>query len=245
MASTKLTCAGCGAQFQIELGRGKHRKYCGRVCAKQAASSARFRAARDAGDCEARGCKKQVRSAGAKFCEAHYMRQRRNGHLHLVAEVSPPPKFTTHTQGYVLEYAPGHWIAERTKQSRVYQHRRVFFDAHGEGPFLCHWCSVQVTWDDMHVDHVNAVRNDNDLSNLVASCAGCNHRRGHSKMKATARAKSATKISWAGESLTLGEWAERIGISRASIASRIASGWAVERALTEVRGKTGPRTKRA
>ncbi|KZY53136.1 hypothetical protein A3734_16805 [Sulfitobacter sp. HI0054] len=112
---------------------------------------------------------------------------RRNGHVQLKLEVSPPKEEIDHSHGYILEYAPGHWHALRTGNSRVYQHRRVYFDEYGEGPFDCHWCGTCVTWDDMHVDHVNAVKDDNRLENLVASCAECNQKRGKEKMRNTAR----------------------------------------------------------
>lgn len=38
--------------------------------------------------------------------------------------------------------------------------------------------------------------------------------------------------AYGGESLTLPEWAERIGISRESLRDRISSGWPLDRALT-------------
>lgn len=168
------------------------------------------------------------------------MRQRRNGHLSLMAEVSPPEDVITHSHGYLLEYRPDHWLADRLSGNRVYQHRRVFFDAHGEGPFNCNWCGIQVSWSDMHVDHLNAVRDDNRLENLVSSCAKCNQKRGNEKMRVTARQKSKAKIDWNGESLTAGQWAKRLGIGRNSVRWRLNNGWPKERALTEGRGKFGP-----
>lgn len=39
-------------------------------------------------------------------------------------------------------------------------------------------------------------------------------------------------IAFNGESLTLGEWAERIGIARESLRDRFDGGWSIERALT-------------
>lgn len=241
MAKRQVTCSHCGIQFTFEDGRGKARVLCGDQC--RAASRDAKRAARQATypECTYEGCSIKCRSAKAAYCETHYYRIRRNGHLMLRSEVSPPPLTIMHSQGYVLEYCPGHWIGRRTGDNRIYQHRRVYFDAHGEGPFNCHWCGVSVTWDDMHVDHINAVRSDNAIGNLVASCPNCNQKRGRAKMKLTHRARSKAKITWRGECLTIGEWASRIGISPQSLRYRLDAGWDQDRAMTQPRGVTGPR----
>jgi len=174
------------------------------------------------------------------LCEKHYMRQRRRGTVRLKAEVSPPRPERTHSQGYVLEYMPEHPLWQDV-QGRIYQHRRVFFDCHGKGPHCCHWCGKVVAWDEMDVDHVNAVRDDNDPGNLVASCPPCNKDRGRAKAAETARANAKHRIEFGGETLTPQQWATRIGISRTALMWRMANGWPIERALTDARGKTGPR----
>jgi L-lactate utilization protein LutB len=148
----------------------------------------------------------------------------------------PPAQEIVRNDGYVLEHMPSHPLWGDT-HGRIYQHRRVFYDAYGKGPFACHWCGTCVDWGNVQVDRVNAIRSDNALSNLVASCANCNQKRGHDKMKATQQAK----IEWQGECLTAGQWAERIGISRQSLMHRLRSGWDLGRALTEGRGVTGPK----
>jgi len=63
--------------------------------------------------------------------------------------------------------------------------QRIFDRSGGK----CHWCGVVLSWEDeypagvppniFHVDHLVAVRDGgtNDESNLVASCAACNHKR--------------------------------------------------------------------
>jgi len=187
MTGNSRICPECGNQFTIGQGRGQAKTYCNVECTKRA-SRRRAKAARSSFPvCKVDGCVSRVRSARAEYCELHYMRVRRNGHVQLKLEVSPPKEEIDHSHGYILEYAPGHWHALRTGNSRVYQHRRVYFDEYGEGPFDCHWCGTCVTWDDMHVDHVNAVKDDNRLENLVASCAECNQKRGKEKMRNTAR----------------------------------------------------------
>lgn len=243
MAERQATCTECGAQFTFPVGRGLARTLCSKACREASAARRRAITRRTYPRCSVDGCTSKVRSGRAIYCEKHYYRARRNGTLALMSETDPPPEIIVHTHGYLLEYAPGHWLAERLGTNRVYQHRRVFFDKNGEGPFECHWCGVTVSWDDMHVDHLNAKRDDNRHSNLVASCPPCNVKRGVGAMTSTMREKSKARITWRGECLTLGEWAARIGISRQSLQSRINSGWPLDRALTEPRGKTGPISK--
>lgn len=241
MAERQATCAECGAQFSFLIGRGTTRSLCGESCRKASALKRKAQAEKSYPQCSIDGCEAKSRSGRSRYCEAHYYRVRRNGTVKTLAEVSPPDSESLHSEGYILEWAPDHPLTSRTTMSRVYQHRRVYYDENGEGPFNCHWCGTDVTWADMHVDHVNAVRDDNRVENLVASCPACNVKRGAETMTAVMRLKSNAKITWRGESLTAGQWAERIGITAQSLRSRIKSGWALDRALTERRGNTGPR----
>lgn len=244
MAKRQRICQVCGNQFEYVVSRGADRIVCSDQC-----GLVRKRANRDAAlstspMCKVDGCTKHARSAISELCEAHYYRMRRNGILMLMAETSPPPKEKAHIGGYVLEFAPNHYEAMRTGNNRVYQHRRVFYDHNGSGPFRCHWCQKDVMWDTMHVDHVNAIRNDNSPGNLVASCPSCNQSRGHSKGKATSRARSPLQLTWRGETKCIADWADAIGIHRASLQWRIKAGWTVDKAMAEPRGKTGPKDAR-
>lgn len=232
MANRIATCPMCGNQFEFGGGRGQKRTYCGSVCAK--ASAKRSKAA--APNCTVEGCGNAARSKSAAHCEVHYYRLRRTGSL----ELALPDLEVTHSHGYILEFAPDHPLAG--SGGRAYQHRIVYHKHNGDGPFKCHWCGKRVTWQDMHVDHVNGVRDDNRIANLVASCSGCNIKRGHALMTETHRAKSTAKIKWRGECLTSGQWAERIGITRQSLLWRLDNGWPKSRALTEPRGVAGPKT---
>lgn len=243
MATRILTCVECDSQFTVEVRRGKtHAKYCSKQCASSASERARKLRLAQCGQCSVDGCQSPITRIGAGLCEKHYMRLRRNGHLLTVLEETPPPATIEHSHGYLLEYAPSHPL-KKAGGNRVYQHRKVFYDTHGDGPFDCHWCGIQVTWQDMHVDHLNAVRDDNRIDNLVASCAKCNQARGHESGKATHRAKSKAAIEFNGERLTAGEWAERLGVSRNSITWRLNNGWSIDRALTQGRGKFGPKRR--
>ena len=183
--------------------------------------------------CSVEGCEKRGRRGDDSLCEMHYMRMYRNGSL----EKKHVPKTYTHSAGYSMVPAAGHPLAKGN--SHHYLHRIVYHSEHGDGPFLCHWCSKQVTWDDLHIDHLDDDKANNELTNLVASCPLCNQKRGQHKIQNSWREK--VGVTAFGETLTLNEWAEKIGISRQSIIWRMKNGWDIERALSQVKGKTGPK----
>lgn len=190
--------------------------------------------------CTIEGCCKPVRSGRSPYCEVHYYRHRRNGTFDIVRSAEP---VLDHSNGYKILHSPGHPLCTPAMKHHVYEHRAVYHAEHGDGPFNCHHCGAPVTWDDMHVDHLNDVRDDNRIENLAASCPTCNQWRGKEKMKATMREKHARRLTLDGVTLSIPEWAERLGIRPTSIKWRLANGWTVERALTEGRGKTGPQQR--
>ena len=56
------------------------------------------------------------------------------------------------------------------------------------------------------------------------------------------RAKFGLQLSFNGQVLSLSDWAERLGVPARRVSKRLKAGWSVDRALTEPRGKTGPRS---
>ena len=77
-------------------------------------------------------------------------------------------------------YVPEHVLARSS--GLVAEHRIVLFDAIGYGPHRCHWCDRWINWGHavpyrLTVDHVDWNVDNNDLSNLVAACHGCNSKR--------------------------------------------------------------------
>jgi 5-methylcytosine-specific restriction endonuclease McrA len=170
----------------------------------------------------------------------HQSRLARNGTTDYVGNAKPGKR--PHSAGYVLIAAPGHPRA--LGGYRAYEHRVVFTEAHGEGPFECHWCGVAVTWGDMHVDHVNDVKTDNSPANLVASCAKCNKKRGEPASARRTRESVGRMLTHNGLTLCVSQWARRLGIAHGSILRRLSAGWSVDRALTEPRGKFGPTSTR-
>lgn len=187
------------------------------------------------------GCGKFVRSRHAKYCEAHYHRLRRNGSLELKCTVKPG--LGEHTGGYLLEYLPGHPL-QRSSSSRVYQHRAVFYRHHGSGPFSCHWCGIGVTWETMHVDHLNDNPKDNTPSNLVASCPPCNQQRGAHKVRRTMKERGRL-VTAHGKTMCISDWARHLGLSRATLTARLDKGLLPEAALTPDRDKFGPARTRS
>ena len=185
--------------------------------------------------CSVEGCEKKARRQSSPYCEAHYMRMYRNGTLDKKIE----PKPHMHTHGYVLTPASGHPLARGS--SHAYEHRVVYYDAHGDGPFSCHWCKKEVTWGNLHIDHIDDNRANNAIENLVPSCAFCNQQRGRHKAQQTWAKR--TGITAFGKTKTLSQWSREYGISRASIQNRIKQGMAPEEAISTPRGKFGPKTK--
>lgn len=185
--------------------------------------------------CSVLGCNKSTSYGRSKHCESHYQRLRRRG----TTEPYKPKERFDHSNGYILIRAPDHPLRQGKSGSYEYQHRVVFYDENGAGPFSCHWCDVGIDWESMHVDHVNDCRDDNRIANLVASCPRCNQKRGSPKSVRTLKSKGRL-LSLSGREQCLGDWAREIGISRAALSFRLASGWSVERALTTPRGPTGP-----
>lgn len=238
MATKDRTCRQCGRQFKNEVGRGKTRTYCDKKCATMA-SKAR-NAAREASldTCRVDGCGKPANRVGAGMCEMHYCRLRRIGSTEKPDVANGGP--IEHSGGYLLVYAPDHPL--RTGASpRVYEHRKVYYDAHGAGPFKCHVCASSLKWDSLHIDHLNDDVKDNRIENLAPACPACNTKRG--QWKVARHAREVNGLEWNGQKKTAQEWAATIGISRSALMWRLKRGWSVDRALTVPRGKTGPKER--
>jgi hypothetical protein len=188
------------------------------------------------GCCIVDGCDKPPHSGLFPYCTAHNARLRRRGSLHQ----APMSEVIQHSHGYALVLAKGHPMA---RGARAYEHRVVFYDQNPSGPGHCHWCGLILEWATTQVDHLNGVRDDNRITNLVASCGPCNRDRAKPAAARAAR-RRASKLMVNGKWVTIIDAARRLNVTPNSIKARIASGWSVERALTEQRGKTGPRAGR-
>lgn len=187
--------------------------------------------------CQAPGCDRE-RSGRAQWCEMHYYRLRRTGALELTIRI-PASRLKT-SAGYIMVWAPGHQLETRCGHGRVFEHRIVYHQHHGNGPFSCHWCGKRVVWSTMHVDHLDDDPKNNKIDNLVASCPRCNQKRGIPKMRATQNAQGRL-LTANGETKSISAWSRDTGLSRAAIQFRLKKGWTPERAVVEPRGKFGPK----
>lgn len=136
--------------------------------------------------CTIEGCEKPRR--GKKWCRMHRARWERHG--------DPNVKLRGGTRiandaGYIYTTDRSHPLARTS--GAVYEHRRVLFDAIGEGPHPCHWCGAALTWrgdpnaaEYLCVDHLDGTTDNNHASNLVPSCRTCNVARAvHPKLRRT------------------------------------------------------------
>lgn len=141
----------------------------------------------DATICEIEDCDKP-RYQQSLMCCTHKMRKHRYGDP-LVSKDRRGRTYST-SHGYVKQGRPDHPLSNA--KGEVYVHRATLYDSIGPGAHSCHWCGGEVTWGiDLEVDHVDSDRSNNELSNLVPSCHGCNtrralHRRWHVSSKSNA-----------------------------------------------------------
>jgi len=78
---------------------------------------------------------------------------------------------------YMTAARPHHPTAHADGRVRI--HRAVLYDAIGPGVHACHWCRTEVEWfaaggRELVADHLDEDTWNNNPSNLVASCQGCN-----------------------------------------------------------------------
>lgn len=184
--------------------------------------------------CSNSGCFKRTRSRTSVFCEACYYRNRRNGSL----AYKVPTREITKSNGYLQTYAPQHPLASKVCSPRVYTHRMVLYDHIGPGNTECHWCRTPISWDNLHVDHLDDDKTNNVISNLVPSCLLCNTKRGQHKQIANKRMRYSVKAF--GFDFCLMDWGRMAGISTAAILDRLNSGMTLEQALTKPRQVFGP-----
>lgn len=173
------------------------------------------------------------------LCYGCYMRMYRKG----TTDYHTPAALRMQSRGYLIQQAPGHPLVEGRSGNHEYKHRIVFYDSHGRGPFLCHWCQITVTWATMHVDHLDENKTNNDPHNLVSSCPKCNKWRNYDKTKAALMKANGVFLTAFGKTQCIRYWARDLGISDSSITARLKAGWSIDRALSEPRGKRGPPSK--
>jgi hypothetical protein len=237
MAKRSRICLHCSCQFEYDISQGADRKFCSKKC-RVALARERHKQKCSLRECIVEGCEKPIRSSKSIYCEMHYGRVRRGVRLDVA---SVPKGRYEYSQGYVVVLANTHPLADN--RGRVYEHRKVFYDAHGEGPFRCHVCQAEVNWEGMHVDHLDDDPRNNVVQNLAPACPACNQWRGKDR-RAVAGSANAKPILAFGEDQTIAEWSRRYGVPHTTIRRRLADGWLTERAISTPSGPTGHKSNR-
>jgi hypothetical protein len=171
--TTRLNaCPQCGEQFNPKTRRGAPRKYCTHRCAARA-SSIRFRQRHKSAICSASGCSNRQKNTRLRLCSKHEARLRRGGKLERrrVEVLRRVDK-----RGYVMLKRPQHVLADR--DGWCYEHRLVAYEACKGEEQRCYWCATPAPWATNVIDHLDEDRGNNDPSNLVVACNGCNRARG-------------------------------------------------------------------
>lgn len=169
-------CPECQQEFTYEIGQGRDRIACTPAC--RVARQLKSRKARVSAmpRCRAPLCTNPATRVGSGLCEACYCYERRNQRLDRVTKPRERKRCRTKA-GYIKVWAPNHPL--RDKIGTVLEHRKVAYDAVGEGPHPCFWCGVELAgWWEIVIDHENEIRDDNRIENLLVSCLACNATRG-------------------------------------------------------------------
>lgn len=162
------------------------------------------------------------------MCGKHYYRMYRGG----TTEKKQRGSFFLASGYLMLTGKKGHKLAD--SRGQVLAHRHAFYESNGEGPFECEWCGVSLTWIDLHVDHLDEDRSNNDPVNLKPSCCSCNtNRKAGQKKKGRDRNKS---LLYQGKSYTLKELSELAGISVEAMRQRVRY-MSVEHAVETPKGR--------
>lgn len=169
------TCVQCGRAFTYEIRRGSDRRYCSDFCRTQR----RHATAKTRPLCVVPGCQNLRGGYRSGICNSCYYRLKRTRSLDKRAW-----KYRAlSSHGYVALYKREHPLA--TASGFVYEHRQVLYDAIGSGPHACRWCGTPVDWikgrcirGALVPDHIDGVKTNNALDNLVPACNSCNVARG-------------------------------------------------------------------
>lgn len=108
--------------------------------------------------CSVDGCDRPARTRG--WCKMHCARWRVSGDP--LGSADRRPRRRVGNTGYVFIWEPAHPLAMRDHY--VLEHRKVWFDAHGEIPT------------GHHVHHINGDKTDNRLENLEVKAPSDHHR---------------------------------------------------------------------
>lgn len=168
-----------------------------------------------------------MRYKAACLCQLHYFRIRRGGTTDLVRKPARPRY--EDERGYQFVYDPSHPLINRG-QFYMPEHRKVLYEALGDGPMECELCQKPLTWRTCCVDHIDENPRNNARDNLRPTCMPCNAQRGQTE---PATWSWTHKLSFDGETKTPSEWARdpRVNVASTTILHRKRRGLSDEEAL--------------
>lgn len=172
----KAVCIGCSTEFEFDCQRGSKKTYCSDFCRR----NARHSRAISKPLCVVENCKNH-RQYSSGLCNSCYYRKRNTG--------------TTERRVFTYRVLrPGGYVVLGGSEAKnhplstggmLFEHRKVLYDAIGEGPHSCFWCGESVRWikskcvkGSLVPDHLDGNKQNNDPGNLVPSCNKCNSLRG-------------------------------------------------------------------
>ncbi len=167
------SCLSCGNGFEYQSAGINSQKYCSDFCR----GKARHIKSKSKPLCVFEGCK-NPRYYSSGLCNSCYYRIKRSG----TVDKRVWKYRSVGSNGYVRLSTRDHPLS---KSGYVYEHRKVLYDAIGQGPHKCHWCKTPVHWiigkclkGSLVPDHLDGDRDNNAVSNLVPACNSCNATRG-------------------------------------------------------------------
>jgi hypothetical protein len=168
-------CRQCNEPFTYKFSRGNDRWYCSDFCR----TKRRFAHSKTLPLCVFPGCQNRRGTYKTGICNSCYWRIKRTGTIERRAWAYR----SLSSHGYVVLSNKTHPLTNPA--GRLYEHRMVLYDAIGKGPHPCHWCGTSVDWikgkcfkGSLVPDHLDGVKSNNAVSNLVPACNHCNTNRG-------------------------------------------------------------------
>lgn len=119
-------------------------------------------------NCRVDGCQRDARYKAARLCQMHYFRKMRTGTTDPRKKKLKLPD----PRGYFTLHKPGHPLSDSI--GKVWEHRYVYYEKVEKNPTNCSMCGDDISWDTLHIDHIDNDKSNNSAENLRATCRACN-----------------------------------------------------------------------
>ena len=169
-------CEICGSLFERRKEKTCNISKCNK-CTKKESTIKRIKTVKEANKakpkvyCCVDGCDREAMYKTDKLCQKHYFRRMRYGTF----ELTSTRKYKIYTpNGYCKVYEPNCELSDKT--GYVFEHRFVCY-SNNVNISKCKFCNKELTWNSVHIDHIDNDRLNNILSNLRPLCNGCNTQR--------------------------------------------------------------------